>query len=152
MSQAPKEQLESDVRASMKSQDRERLLTLRLLLTELNNKSIATGSPVDEPAFFALVQRAIKQRHESAEMYDKGDRAELADKERREISILEDYLPQQADEDEIRGQIAAFIAEQGLEGPGAMGSVMKEMMPRLSGAADGATVSRLANELLRGKP
>ena len=151
MSRTPKEGLEADVREAMKARQRERLLTLRLLVTDLNNKGIETRADVDEATFFALVQRSIKQRRESAEMYGDGGREDLASKELREIGFLEAYLPKQVTDDEIREQIAAFVAEQSLDGPAAIGTVMKEMMPRFSGGAEGSTISRLAKEILLGK-
>ena len=148
----PKELLEADVRAAMKAGRREQLLTIRLLLTDLNNKGIETRAPVDEATFYALVQRAVKQRRESAEMYGEGGREDLAEKELREIVFLEAYLPKQVSDDEIQEQIAGFVAQQGLEGPAAIGTVMKEMMPRFSGGAEGSTISRIAKEILHRKP
>ena len=152
MSRSPKELLEADVREAMKAGQRERLLTLRLLLTDLNNKGIEARSDVDEATFYTLVQRSIKQRRESAEMYGEGGREDLAEKEIREIGFLEAYLPKQVSDDEIREQIAVFVAQQSLEGPAAIGTVMKEMMPRFSGGAEGSTISRIAKEILLGKP
>jgi uncharacterized protein YqeY len=152
MSRSPKELLEADVREAMKAGQRERLLTLRLLLTDLNNKGIEARSDVDEATFYTLVQRSIKQRRESAEMYGEGGRDDLAEKEIREIGFLEAYLPKQVSDDEIREQIAVFVAQQSLEGPAAIGTVMKEMMPRFSGGAEGSTISRIAKEILLGKP
>ena len=142
--------LDDDVRAALKAGDKERLGTLRLLLGEVKNKRIEIGAEVDETTFLGLVQKAIKQRRESAEAFDGGGRPELAEKERREIEILEDYLPAQLGEDEIAARIAAFVEERGLSGPAAIGVVMKEMLPRFQGAADGATVSRLARQVLAG--
>lgn len=152
MSRSPKELLEADVREAMKAGQRERLLTLRLLLTDLNNKGIEARSDVDEATFYTLVQRSIKQRRESAEMYGEGGREDLAEKEIREIGFLEAYLPKQVSDDEIREQIAVFVAQQSLEGPAAIGTVMKEMMTRISGGAEGSTISRIAKEILLGKP
>ena len=152
MSRSPKELLEADVRAAMKAGQRERLLTLRLLLTDLNNKGIEARSDVDEATFYTLVQRSIKQRRESAEMYGEGGREDLAEKEIREIGFLKAYLPKQVSDDEIREQIAVFVAQQSLEGPAAIGTVMKEMMPRFSGSGEGSTISRIAKEILLGKP
>lgn len=146
----PQQKVEADLKAAMKAGDKERLQTLRLLLTDLKNKRIETGAEVDEAAFFALVQRAIKQRVESAEAFTEGGRDELAAKERREIEILEPYLPEQVSEDEIRRQIEELVAAEGLEGPAAIGAVMKVMLPRLAGSADGGTVSRIAKQVLLG--
>jgi uncharacterized protein YqeY len=146
----PQQRLESDVREAMKAGDKERLATLRMLLSAVKNEKIARGSEVDDAAFASLTRKAIKQREEAAEQYRKGNRPELAEKEEREGKLLAAYLPAQADEGEIRAAIAALIAERGLAGNAAMGQIMKEMLARFGAAADGATVSRLAREALTG--
>jgi uncharacterized protein YqeY len=145
----PQARLEADVRAALKAGDKERLATLRMLLAELQNDHLGSGKEVDEVRFAALVRKSIKQLHEAAVQFRAGGRAESADKEEREAALLEGYLPQQAGEEEIRAAVRAFLAEQGLAGPAAMGPVMKETMARFAGRADGATVSRIAREELR---
>jgi len=147
-SATPQQKLEADVKEAMKAGDKERLATLRMLLSAVKNERIARGSEVDEAAFAALTRKAIKQREEAADQYRKGGRPELADKEDREASLLSTYLPAQADEGQIRAAIAALVAERGLAGNAAMGQVMKEMLARFGSAADGATISRLAREIL----
>lgn len=149
-SQDPRSRVESDVKTALKAGEKERLATLRMLLSAVKNEAIALGGPVDEERFVALVRKSIKQRQEAAEQFAKGGRAESAAKEEREIEYLEVYLPKQASEEEIRTAVSAFVAEQGLSGPAAMGPVMKAMMARFGGSADGAVVSRVARELLTG--
>lgn len=144
----PQQRIEADVKAAMKSGEKERLGTLRMLLAELKNERIAAGAEVDENRFAALVRKAIKQRHEAASQFRGGNRPELAEKEEREATILEGYLPQQASEDDIRRAIADFVAAEGLSGPAAMGRIMKEMLARFGSSADGGTISRLAKEAL----
>ncbi|HEV3457233.1 MAG TPA: GatB/YqeY domain-containing protein, partial [Thermoanaerobaculia bacterium] len=92
--------------------------------------------------------KAIKQREEAAGQYRAGNRPDSAAKEDSEAAILETFLPAAADEGEIRAAIAALIAERGLSGPQAMGPIMKEMLARFGGTADGATLNRIARELL----
>jgi hypothetical protein len=144
----PRERVESDVKQALKAGEKERLATLRMLLSEVKNEVLATGKEVDEARFAALVRKAIKQRHEAAAQFRQGGRPESADKEEREAKILEAYLPRQLGEEEIRAAVAAFAAERGLSGPAAIGPVMKEMMARLAGRADGATDSRIARQVL----
>ena len=96
------------------------------------------------------MRKAIKQRGEAAEQFRAGGRPELADKEEREAAILEAYLPQQAGEAELRAAIAAFVAAEGLAGPKGIGPVMRAMLARFGAAADGATINRLAREILGG--
>lgn len=144
----PQETLQQQLADAMKAGDKARTSTLRMLLTAVKNERIARGEEVDDDAFLKIVQKSIKQRREAAELYDKGGRDELAAKERAEAELLESYLPPQADEDEIRAAIEALVAEQGLEGPQAIGVVMKAMMARFAGSADGAVVSRIARDVL----
>ncbi|MBP9142896.1 MAG: GatB/YqeY domain-containing protein [Thermoanaerobaculia bacterium] len=138
----------------MRSGDKVRLQTLRMLLTEVQSAGLrgpAAQGEVDEAAFQALVRKAIKQRRESAEQFRSGHRPELAAKEDVEAGILSGYLPQQATEVELRLAIAGIVNEvgaQGLAGPAALGAVMKAALARFAGTADGALVNRLARELL----
>ncbi len=146
----PQERILSDVKEAMKARDQERLGTLRMLLAAIKNEKIRAGEEVDEAAFLAQVQRAIKQRKDSAEQYRAGDREELAAKEEREIGILEAYLPRQASEAEVRRAIEEFVAGEGLSGPRGIGPVMKAMRARFAGSADGGTINRIAKDVLTG--
>ncbi len=144
----PQEKIQAELTQALKARDAARTSTLRLLLTALKNERIARGEDVDEAGFLKIVQKSIKQRKEAAELYDKGGREELAAKENTEAEMLAAYLPQQAGEDEIRSAIETFVAAEGLEGPQAIGRVMKEMVARFAGQADGGTISRIAREVL----
>lgn len=144
----PQKRVEADLKTAMKAQEKEKVGALRMLLAEVKNERIAAGAEVDESRFAALVRKAIKQRHEAAEQFRKGGREESAAKEEREAVMLATYLPRQASEEEVRAAVEGFIAQQGLSGPAAMGPVMKEMMARFGARADGATVSRIAREVL----
>jgi uncharacterized protein YqeY len=145
---SPRADLERDVKDALRARDHERLQTLRMLLAEIKNKSIELGRDPDRDEFTGLVRKGIKQRQEAAQQYDQGKRPELRDKELREIGYLEVYLPAQASEDDLRQAIRDLVAERGLQGPSGIGPVMKEMMKRFGGAADGATVNRIAREIL----
>jgi len=144
----PQERIEADLKTAMKAGEKERLGTLRMLLTEVKNDRIKRGAEVDEAGFAALVRKAIKQREESVEQYRKGGRPELAEKEEREAGMLAAYLPAQADPAQIRAAVEAFVAERGLSGPAGIGQVMKEMLARFGSAADGATINKIAREVL----
>lgn len=148
MPHKPKEEIEAQIRDALKSREATRLATLRLLLSEIKNKAIETGHDVEDDEFLRIVQKGIKQRQESARQYRDGGREELASKELAESAVLEDFLPAQASEDEIREAIREFLAGANAEGPAAIGAVMKAMMQRFSGSADGGTVNRLAREIL----
>ena len=144
----PQQRIESELKAALKAGDKLRLQTMRLLLTEIKNDRIQRGGEVDEPGFVALVRKAIKQREEAVAQYRAGQREELAAKEEREAAILAGFLPAAADDAEVRAAITALIAERGLAGPQAIGPIMKEMLARFGGSAEGATLNRIARELL----
>lgn len=144
----PQERIESDVKEALRSGEKEKLSTLRLLLSEIKNERIRSREEVDEETFFRLVRKGIKQRKDSAEQYRKGSRAELAEAEEREAEYLLAYLPAQAGEAELRAAIQEFVEAEGLSGPGAIGPVMKAMVARFAGQADGGTISRIAREVL----
>lgn len=138
----------------MKTGDKVRLSALRMLLTEIQSAGLrgpSTQPEVDEAGFQALVRKAIKQRRESAEQFRLGNRPELAAREEVEAEIFAAYLPSQASEEEVRQAMATIvsaIAAQGLDGKAALGAVMKAALAQFAGTADGATVNRLARELL----
>jgi uncharacterized protein YqeY len=144
----PQQRIEAEVKTAMKAGEKERLSTLRMLLTEIKNERIRRGGEVDEDGFVSLVRKAIKQREESVSQYRKGGREELAAKEESEIRMLQDFLPAQVDEAQIRAAVEAIVTEQGLSGPAAMGPIMKGVMARFGTSADGATINRIAREVL----
>lgn len=150
-STTPQQRIETDVKSAMKAGEKERLGTLRMLLTEIKNERIRRGSDVDEAGFVSLVRKAIKQREEASAQYRNGGREELAAKEDSEAKILEAYLPAQVDEAQIREAVQALVAERNLSGPAAIGPVMKEMLGRFGSSADGAVINRIAREVLTGK-
>ena len=145
---SPREQIEADLKEAMKAREKERTETLRMLLSEIKNREIQDGEPVDEKAFTALIKKAVKQRKEAAEQFHNGGRTELAEKEERELVLLEPYLPQQVDEATLRAAVQAVIGEKGLSGPSGMGQVMQAVMAQFGGGADGKLVNQIARELL----
>lgn len=145
---APYESIQSQLKAAMKAGERDKVSTLRLLLAEIKNESIRIGGEVDQAGFLALVRKGVKQRNESAEQYRRGGRQDLAEREEKEAELLESYLPAQVSEDEIRTAIEAFVAAEGLSGPQAIGPIMKAMLAKFAGRADGGTINRIAREIL----
>jgi uncharacterized protein len=144
----PQQRIEADVKAALKAGEKEKLSTLRMLLTEIKNERIRRGGEVDEAGFVSLVRKAIKQREEAAAQYRNGQREELAAKEEAEGKLLAAYLPAQVDEGQIRAAIEEVVASRGLSGPAAIGPIMKEMLARFGSSADGATINRIAREVL----
>lgn len=147
----PQQRIEADVKAAMKAGDKEKLATLRMLLTEIKNERIRKGSEVDEDGFVSLVRKAIKQREEGAAGFHKGGRAEMAAKEESEAAFLAGFLPAQVDEAQIHAAVQEVVASRGLSGPAAIGPIMKEMLARFGSSADGAVINRVARDVLAGK-
>src|SRR5690606_5458884 len=112
--------------------------------------SADSSAPLSQAEQEAVISKEIKRRRESAEMYQKGNRPELAAKEEAEIAVLEAYLPKMLSAEELRPEVAALIAELGLSGPQSMGKLMPVLIERFKGRAEGRVLSQLAKELLAG--
>ncbi len=139
------EELRQDLATSMKAGEKDRVGTLRLVLSEL--QKAAKDGTGDE---LAVLRRERKRRHEAAAAFREGGRPELADAEEAEARIIEGYLPAELSDDELRGIVAAAVAEAGASTPRDMGAVMRAAMAQVAGRADGRRVSALAQEALRG--
>ena len=144
------EQIDKDVISAMKAREEFRTETLRMAKAALKMKQIDKRAPITDAEAQAVLTIMIKQRRESAEIFAKGNRQELADKELREITLLETYVPKEADADTIQGAIAMAIAEfaaQGAKpGPKDMGTVIRNTQAALQRSglrADGKQVSEL---------
>ncbi|SHI94374.1 hypothetical protein SAMN02745165_01201 [Malonomonas rubra DSM 5091] len=145
-----KEQLTNDMKEAMKAKQTERLSTIRQLRSAIKNKEIDLGKELDDDAVIAVIGTLVKQRREAAQMYRDNDRLELAEKEEAELVVLQDYLPAQLGEDELREIVTAVIAETGASTMKDMGKVMPQVMAKTKGAADGKLVNQLVREQLSG--
>jgi uncharacterized protein YqeY len=125
--------IQKDMVAAMKGREEARLDTLRMIKTALKKHEIDSMKPLDESTELQILSTLIKQRHESADMFRKGNRAELADKEEAEIKLIEVYLPAAPTEAEIDGAITAAMAETGVTSLKQMGIVMKAAQAKLAG-------------------
>src|SRR5918911_2563179 len=145
-----KERIVKDMTAAMKSKEAARLSTLRMVKAAVQNREIEKGGPLTDEEMAKLLQSLDKQRRGSVEQYEKAGRAELAEKERAEIKVIEEYLPQAAGREEIEAAVAAAVAETGATSLKEMGAVMKAAQARLAGRnADGRTVSEIVKSKLR---
>jgi uncharacterized protein YqeY len=132
----------ADIAAAMKAKDAQRLSPLRMLKAAIMNKSVEKGRDLDDAEALQVVASLVKQRRDSIEEFRKGNRADLADKETREIEVLQTYLPPAATPEEIDAAVAEAIAETGAASPRDIGKVMKAVMPKLAGKhADGRAVN-----------
>jgi uncharacterized protein YqeY len=144
------DRINEDIKDAMRSKDQVRLTSLRAVKSQLllaATEKGATGEVSDE-AGMKLLQRLVKQRKESADIFTQQGRADLAANEQAEAAIIEAYLPKQLGEDELRPIIAAIISEVGASGPQDMGKVMGTATKRLAGQADGKVVSAVVKALL----
>jgi uncharacterized protein YqeY len=138
------EQVRSDTVVALKSGDKERVQALRLISNELQ-KAVKEASDGDETA---VLQRERKRRLEAAEAYADAGRDDLAESERREAAIIEEYMPEQLSDEELHAIVGDAVAESGASSPQDMGKVMSMVMPQVQGRADGKRVSAVVREKL----
>ena len=138
------DKLQADLNSARKAQDKAGVLLLGTILSDVKNKRIELRAEPADDDVLDVLRKGIKRRRESVEMYDKGNRKDLADKERAEVEALEKYLPAQASEEEIRAAVRAAIAG----GATTMGPLMGRMNAQYKGKADGSMISRVAKEEL----
>jgi len=143
-------QIEQDIIQAMKAGQKEVVSTLRMaksaannVLIDKNKKELTDAETID------VLQKQLKKNAESLEMYIKGNRQELADKEKAEMEILKKYLPKQLSEDEIKSLAEQAVAKSGASTPADTGKVMKELMPQVKGKADGKLVNQVVQKLLK---
>ena len=142
------EKIRTEMYDAMKSDEKDKVGTLRTLLAKLKDKEIKTRKQLSEQDALAVIKTLVKQRKESVVMYEKANRPELADREKNELMILESYLPSMMSEDDIRGIVVNIIEETGATGMGDIGKVMPVVMQRGAGAIDGKTANVILRELL----
>ncbi len=145
-----KEKIMADMKEAMKAKDAAKVSTLRLLLSEIKNREIDKRGELTDDEVIAVIQKAVKQRKESIEQYEKAGRSELVEKEKKELEILEAYLPQPLTEEELDALIDETIKEVGATSIKDMGKVMKAIMPKVRGRADGKLVNQKVREKLGG--
>ena len=142
-------QIVADLTAAMKAQDANRTSTLRMVKAAMMNRQIEKGSELDDDDMQKLLRSLVKQRRDSIEQYEKAGRQELVDKEKAEIGVIENYLPQAASQEEIEQAVAAAIAETGATSMRDMGKVMKSAQTALAGKnADGRVISEIVKAKL----
>ncbi len=153
-----KEQIRQDMQKAAKERDSLALSALRMAVAAIRNreidavtrKEIAQGAELPEEPLLKVIATMVKQRRESIEMFLKGNRRELADKEQAEIVVLERYLPKALPPQEIEALVREAIAETGAKGPSDTGRLMKAVMTKVGGRADGKAVNETVRRLLAG--
>lgn len=146
------ERIQNDLTAAMKGKDELRLSVLRMVKSALKNKEIEKMRPLEDMESLQVLQTLVKQRHESVEQFTKGGRKDLADKEKKEIAIIEEYLPAAPSDQEIHEAIEDAIQEVGADSLKQMGAVVKAARAKLAGkTVDGKVLSDRVRDRLSKK-
>ena len=140
--------IQSDMYTAMKDGEKEKASTLRTVLAKLKDKQIDAREPLSEKDEIKVLQTLVKQRKESIDLYQKGGRSELAEAESFELEIINTYLPEMMNEDDVRKLIEEIIEETGAQSMADLGKVMPQIMKQGKGLIDGKTAQRIVSELL----
>lgn len=143
-----KQRINDDVKAAMRSKDKDRLGVLRLIMAAFKQKEVDERIELDDAMVLAIMDKMTKQIRDSIQQFEQAGRNDLVKKEKFELEIIQEYLPTQLNEDEIKQLIAESITESGAESVKDMGKVMSILKPRLQGRADMGQVSALVKQQL----
>ena len=142
------EKIQSDMYTAMKAGEKEKASTLRTVLAKLKDKQIDTREPLSEKDEIKVLQTLVKQRKESIDLYQKGGRSELAEAESFELEIINTYLPEMMNDDDVRKIIEEIIEQTGAQSMADLGKVMPQIMKQGKGLIDGKTAQRIVSEML----
>lgn len=148
---ALKDTISQDLKSAMKSGEKLRLETLRTLRAALMEKEIerrGSGSPMSPEDELGVLTTAAKKRKESIEQFQNGGRPDLAEQERQELAIIQEYLPKQLTPEEIERAVREIVAQTGASGPGDFGKAMPQVMKQLKGKADGRLIQETVKKVL----
>ena len=140
--------LMNDMKAAMKAHDMTAVNAIRGVIAKAKDLTVNAGKEMTDDAVLAVIAKGVKQREESIAQFVAAGRAELAEGEKAELELLKKYLPAQLSEEEVAAAVKAVVAELGATSKKDMGKVMKEVMARVKGQADGKLVSRLVGAAL----
>lgn len=143
-----KQKLANDLKQAMRSRDDVRRDVIRFTMAAIGNVEIAKQTKLTDPDVLDVISKEIKKRHESIELFKKGNRQDLVDKEEAEIAVLQVYLPKQLTREEIAEEARQVIKEVGAQSPSDKGKVMSMLVPMLKGKADGRDINAVVTELL----
>ncbi len=143
-----KERLREDMKQAMKNREKLRLSTIRMITTLIKNAEIEKKHELKDEDIISIIQKYAKQRRESIDMYEKGGRKDLVEKEKEELAIVNSYLPKQMSEDEVRAEAEKAVKELNATSLKDMGKVMGYLTSKLKSKADGSLISKVVKELL----
>lgn len=144
------ERIRTDLEQALRQKDKVRCSVLRLVLAGIRNAEIAQQKTLDDSGILGVIEKEAKQRRESIEAFEQGNRQDLVAQEKAELAILLEYLPEQMSREEIVTAAHKVINEVGATGPKDKGKVMSQLMPQMKGRAQGQEVSDVVSELLSG--
>lgn len=139
------------MKTAMRAKEREKLTTIRMIKASIQNEEIKKGEELNDEEILTILSREKKQRLESYAEFEKAGREDLTEKLEAELEIVNQYLPEQLSDEEVRSVVKETIEEVGAESMQDMGSVMSNVMPKLQGRADGSQVNAMVRELLSSK-
>ena len=142
------DQIRNDMNGALKSGQKEKLSTLRTALSQIKDERINKRKDLTDEDVIGVLMRAVKSRKDSIDLYRKGGRQDLVDKETAEVELIQSYLPEQMPEDEVKKIIAEIVQSSGASDIKDIGKVMGPAMARLKGKADGKLVQQIARSLL----
>ncbi len=142
------EKIMQDMKEAMKAKEKERLSTIRMLVSEIKKRQIDSGKEFDDNDILGVIKSMVKSREDSVKAYKEGGREDLAEKEEREVEVLKSYLPKQLSEEEIAKIVEEAIKESGAQTVRDMGKVMKIVMGKYGSQVDGKTVNKIVKEKL----
>lgn len=142
------QRLDGDLKTALRESDRLKLSAIRLVKAAVKNRQIEKGRDLSDEEILSVISTLAKQRRESIEQFSKGGRNDLADQERRELAVLQAYMPEQLSPEELDSIILQAIRESSARDEKDMGKVMKILMPRVKGVSDGKWVNSRVKELL----
>tara|TARA_Y100001960_G_scaffold31514_1_gene27692 strand:- start:3836 stop:4288 length:453 start_codon:yes stop_codon:yes gene_type:complete len=141
--------LDSDLKEAMRNKDVIKRTVLRTVLSEIRNTEIAKQNTLDDSGIEVVIIKQAQQRKDSIEAYITAERHDLVDKETQELNILSSYLPEQMSDDEVREIVKSVIRDLGAENISDMGKVMRAIMPKVQGRADGKVVNGMVTQILK---
>ena len=143
-----KQKITEDLKLAQKERDEITVLVIRMILSEVKNTEIEKKKELTDDQVLDVVLNEAKKRKDSIVQFKQGDRADLVEKEKAELKILEQYLPKQLSGEEVRVEVQRAIVETGASSQEEMGKVMGSLVPKLKGKADGKLISKIVNEEL----
>lgn len=142
------DRLYDDMKTAMKNKDKSKLSVIRMLISSVKYAEIEKKSSLSDDQIIDVLSREIKQRRDSLQEFEKANRTDLVEKTKEELIIIQDYLPEQLTEEEVKKIVQETVQEMGAKDKSEMGKVMSAVMPKVKGKADGKMINKLVMEIL----